>query len=105
MFSMRSWMAWRRWRAPIRLRRPAARAWFESHGVDPCVEALGGGDDYELIFTAPPKLRGRLRAVARRGGVALTRIGSCTKESAVHLTGGGDATIADAPLPRGFSHF
>ena len=57
----------------------AARTWFESRQVDPVIAALGGGDDYELLFTASPKLRGRLRAVARHGGVPITRIGVCTK--------------------------
>src|SRR5258707_15166656 len=54
---------------------PAARTWFESHHVDPVTEALSGGDDYELVFTASPKLRGRLRALARHGGRASHGIG------------------------------
>jgi thiamine-monophosphate kinase len=83
----------------------ASRTWFESQQVDPVMAALGGGDDYELVFTASPKLRGRLRAVARHAGVALTRIGSCTKESTVELIGGVDGGEARAPLPTGFGHF
>jgi thiamine-monophosphate kinase len=75
-----------------------ARTWFESRNTDPVLEALAGGDDYELVFTASPRLRGRLRAVARHGGVAITRIGSCTKGSRVELTAG-------EPLPKGFGHF
>ena len=84
---------------------PAARAWFEARGVDPLVEALSGGDDYELVFTASPKLRGRLRAVARHGGVPLTRIGRCTPEPGVRVCGEFDGRAVDAPLPRGFTHF
>jgi len=84
---------------------PAARTWFESRGADPVIGALRGGDDYGLVFTASPRLRGRLRAVARHGGVAVTRIGSCTKESGVQLTGVVDGVTVDAPLPTGFSHF
>jgi thiamine-monophosphate kinase len=84
---------------------PAARTWFESHRVDPVTEALSGGDDYELVFTASPKLGGRLRAVARHGGVAITRIGCCTKGSTVELTGNVDGQNASEPLPRGFGHF
>ena len=38
--------------------------------------ALAGGDDYELLFTAPPKRRGDLEALARRLDLPLTRIGS-----------------------------
>ncbi|MFT5180641.1 MAG: thiamine-monophosphate kinase [Alphaproteobacteria bacterium] len=36
---------------------------------------LTGGDDYELIFTAPTDLSGRLQELAVRCGVGLTRIG------------------------------
>jgi thiamine-monophosphate kinase len=84
---------------------PEARTWFESQHVDPVTEALGGGDDYELVFTASPKLGGRLRAVARHGGVAITRIGSCTKGSTVELTGNVDGQKTSDPLPKGFGHF
>jgi thiamine-monophosphate kinase len=83
----------------------AARTWFESQQADPVMAALAGGDDYELVFTAAPKLRGRLRAVARHGGVAITRIGSCTKGSTVELTDTVDGVKTSTPLPRGFGHF
>jgi thiamine-monophosphate kinase len=84
---------------------PSARTWFESRNVDPVAEALAGGDDYELVFTAPPKLGGRLRTVARHGGVAITRIGSCTKGSTVELSGHADGHSTSEPLPEGFGHF
>jgi thiamine-monophosphate kinase len=83
----------------------AARAWFASRGADALTEALCGGDDYELLFTASPRLRGRLRAVARHGGVRLTRIGSCTPGSQVRLRGDVDGRAVELPLPTGFSHF
>ena len=84
---------------------PVARAWFESRQADPVLEALGGGDDYELLFTASPRMRGRLRAVARHGGVAITRIGSCTKSLTVELVEEVAGRTTSAALPRGFSHF
>src|SRR4030095_7502099 len=34
---------------------------------------LAGGDDYELCFTAPPAAAARVAAIARTGGVPLTR--------------------------------
>jgi len=37
---------------------------------------LAGGDDYELCFTAPHRMRARVTAAARRAGVRVTRIGS-----------------------------
>jgi len=36
---------------------------------------LAGGDDYELLFTAPPSRENDVRAAAGRAGVAVTRIG------------------------------
>ncbi|MEO8256835.1 MAG: thiamine-phosphate kinase [Acidobacteriota bacterium] len=79
----------------------AARGWFERCGTDPIVEAITGGDDYELVFAVRPRLRGRFRAVARHGAVPLTRIGSCTADRALVLRRDGK----DLPLPRGFTHF
>jgi thiamine-monophosphate kinase len=60
---------------------PAARAWWEASGRDPVMAALGGGDDYELLFAAPRAWAGRLRHA--RSHVAeppLTRIGVLTKD-------------------------
>ena len=84
---------------------PAARIWFESCHADAIVESLRGGDDYELVFTASPKLGGRLRAVARHGGITITRIGRCTKGSTVELTGTADGRHTSEALPSGFGHF
>ena len=36
---------------------------------------LAGGDDYELVFTAPPAAADRVQAAARAAGTAVTRIG------------------------------
>ncbi len=43
---------------------------------------LSGGDDYELCFTAPTAMRAEIDRIAARSGVALTRIGVITSESA-----------------------
>ncbi len=81
---------------------PEARAWFEAAGEDPVLAALAGGDDYELAFTTPPRLTGRLRHVRRQiGDLALTPIGVVTKEPDVRLRRGGH----EEPLPAGFVHF
>ena len=37
---------------------------------------LAGGDDYELVFTAPPRHAGAVQAAARLAGVQATRIGA-----------------------------
>jgi len=84
---------------------PDASRWFAARGTDPLMEALAGGDDYELAFTASPCLRGRLRAVASHGGVPLTRIGVCVPEAGVRLRGSYEGRVIDAALPQGFDHF
>jgi len=38
--------------------------------------ALAGGDDYELLFSAPPAARMRVAEAGRAAGVAVTRIGA-----------------------------
>jgi thiamine-monophosphate kinase len=81
------------------------RAWFASRGGDSLLEAVAGGDDYELVFTASPQLRGRLRAVARHGGGPLTRIGVCQRAPGVRMRGDYDGRAVDLPLPQGFAHF
>ena len=80
--------------------RAALRAkpeWFE--------HVLAGGDDYELVFTAPAALRSRIRAIARELRVPLTRIGRMGRAGrpAVHVTGpdGRAMTLARA----GWRHF
>ena len=65
-----------------------AHAWFEARGRDPVLEAVAGGDDYELLFTVSPRRQRRLRAVARLArGLTLTRIGVVTRDSALVLGG------------------
>jgi thiamine-monophosphate kinase len=81
---------------------PSARAWWELRGQPVVQRAVGGGDDYELLFTVRPKMRRRLEAVARHGGVALSRIGVCTPGRALVLRAE-DGT--ETPMPEGFSHF
>jgi thiamine-monophosphate kinase len=82
---------------------PVAAAWFEStERTDPILAAVSGGDDYELLFTVPRKVRGRLRAVQSLAqGVPITRIGELTSEGTVRLLRDGRSI----PMPEGFTHF
>lgn len=65
---------------------------------------LAGGDDYELLFTAPPARRDAVRAAAAQAGVAVTRIGTIDAAPGV-------LRVVDAqgrPLEQrfaGFDHF
>ena len=64
---------------------------------------LSGGDDYELIFTAPQAARAAIEDVARESGVPLSRVGAIR-------SGAPTLSIADAQgnefrVGRGFDHF
>jgi thiamine-monophosphate kinase len=80
----------------------AARAWFARSGQDPIMAAIAGGDDYELLFSAPRRARGGLATVTRQArGVPITRIGALTTERDLAVSRDG----RKEPLPAGFVHF
>ncbi len=65
-------------------------------------DALGGGEDYELLFAVSPKMRKRLAGVRRlTKDVPVTRIGRLTADRALILDRGGK----HESLPPGFVHF
>ena len=74
--------------------------------ADPDLErncVLAGGDDYELIFTAPQTRRPEIEAVAAELGIALTPVGYIQDgEVALTLL---DACGGAIPTPGGFDHF
>ena len=64
---------------------------------------LAGGDDYELLFTAPPTAAPALAAIAHDLALALTRIGWITRERGLAISDErGDALLT---IPRAFDHF
>ena len=67
-----------------------------AEGASPA-EALGGGEDYELVFTAPE--RSPVQAAFTEAGLRLPiRIGRCTADA-------GTLQLGDQPLPRmGWEH-
>jgi thiamine-monophosphate kinase len=78
------------------------RRWFEQRRADPAIAALAGGDDYELLFTARPSQRGRLRAVrSHAGDLPITKIGVVTRGRDLVLR----TASGDRALPAGFEHF
>ena len=60
--------------------------------------ALHGGEDYELLFTAPE----RKRLPKQIGGVALTCIGETSRERGIFIRGNGRK---QALKPQGWEHF
>jgi thiamine-monophosphate kinase len=65
--------------------------------------ALSGGDDYELLFTAPPERRADIEALVRRLGLPLTRIGAIRAEPGLHVL---DEKGRELTIPKGgWQHF
>jgi thiamine-monophosphate kinase len=52
-------------------------------GLAPLPLALHGGDDYELLFTAPPRMLGKLPRQIQ--GIPITKIGEITRDKRVIL--------------------
>jgi thiamine-monophosphate kinase len=82
---------------------PAASAVFAARGEDALVEAMRGGDDYELLIAVRPRTPRRLAEAIRRGGVPLTRIGRCTAERGITVRSARGASPLEPS--QGFSHF
>ena len=63
---------------------------------------VNGGDDYELLFTAPKRLRNRVEAIAKASDVVVTRIGHMINGSGVSLLDKTDRVINS--IGTGFKH-
>jgi len=64
---------------------------------------LGGGDDYELLFTAAPDARAHVQSAGRHAGVPLTCIGTIEAAPGLRLL---DAQGRVLPNPyASFDHF
>lgn len=82
---------------------PAVAAVAAADSSDPWALALAGGEDYELVFTVPRRVRRTfLHATGRRNLPPVTRVGVCTREPAMLLV---DETGVTSPLPQGHEHF
>lgn len=89
-----------------RTRVPVAPAVVEiaaTTGADAEALVWSGGEDYELLFAVPRRLRRRfLHATGRKGMPPVTLIGVCTKEADLVIV---DDETRESPLPGGFVHF
>lgn len=65
--------------------------------------ALTGGDDYELLFTAPESAREQVLAAGRRNGVAVSRIGVIREGGGVSLIDRNGCCLIFEK--QGFDHF
>lgn len=64
---------------------------------------LGGGDDYEIVFTAPPAAADAVRRASAESGLAVTRIGSLAAGQGVTVRHA-DGTLVPVE-GGGYSHF
>ena len=72
-------------------------------GSDRLAMALGGGDDYELCVTVPPRHEARAQAAVQALGIAFTRIGEVVADSGIMVRDSGGAC---QPLTlTGYRHF
>lgn len=65
--------------------------------------ALGGGEDYELLFTAPTARSGEVEALARTLGLSLTCIGEIVPQAGLVVYDESGQTVS--PQRRGYNHF
>ncbi len=65
--------------------------------------AFAGGDDYELLFTAPPTQRAAMADLSLALGLPLTRIGQTTETTELVLRDHAGAVLPNAY--RGYDHF
>ena len=54
---------------------PTVISTAEEFNMDPTTIALNGGEDYELLFTAPPKDRAYITELGQQLSLCLRRIG------------------------------
>lgn len=64
---------------------------------------LGGGDDYELLFSAPATQRDAVLAAGRASGIPVTRIGRLEAEPGLRVIDAQGRPLADSH--RSFDHF
>lgn len=64
---------------------------------------LGGGDVYQLCFTAAAARREQILALAQQSSVAVSRVGRITAGAGLRVRGADGQLIV--PLPGGFDHF
>lgn len=86
----------------------AARAYLESSGADFDEEflqqcTLAGGDDYELVFTAPATARDAVARASQVSATPVTRIGQIEAAPGLRLVGPQGEAVA--PRYASFDHF
>lgn len=80
---------------------PSAAGLFDAELLRRCT--LAGGDDYELLFTAPPERRGAVAAASRASGTPVCRIGGVEAGPGLRLVDGAGQPVENQYAS--FDHF
>ena len=91
------------WEERIPLSRPFRKR-ILSYSQDPYSVALSGGEDYELLFTAPPSARDRISSLSLLHRIPITRIGEILAPRKGFRIVKRDGT-EETPSHLGFDHF
>jgi thiamine-monophosphate kinase len=99
----------------LRASRVGAELWLEALPRSPVLAAqatgwqrtcvLAGGDDYELLFTAPPARHDQVLAAGRSAGVAVTCVGRVRDAAAGVVVRDDVGQALDLSPWAGFDHF
>ncbi len=81
---------------------PAVRNQISAHGPELLKRLIGGGEDYELLFTIAPGAAKSIPALVAELGVPLTEIGVITKDPAITIRYQGQPLTVDG---GGWTHF
>ena len=76
-------------------------------GADAEQWAIGGGEDFELLFTAPAEAADRLRAIGAACGLALSPVGQIVAGTGVVLVRerAGGRPVEQPITYQGYDHF
>ncbi len=76
-------------------------------GHDPLTWAIGGGEDFELLFTTAPESASQIVQIGHACGLPLTPVGSITDGEGVHLLRqlADGTTLSQSVSYGGFDHF
>ena len=80
------------------------RKYISSYSKDYYQMALSGGEDYELLFSARPKMRGKISSLALMCKTPVTRIGEILPSKNGFRIVRKDGT-EHSPTHLGFDHF
>jgi thiamine-monophosphate kinase len=85
-------------------RSPEFQTWAQEYVSDPLALALGGGEDYELLFSVSPEKNNEVAKLSQELSIPLTFIGRLAREiKGIWLKD--EQGRIEKTEPRGYDHF